>query len=375
MPRYISTSILSFHGSDYIMPRYIHHDSLVPWDWLYHATIYPPQLSSSIGVITLSRSISTPLSNCMGMLIMLIMPWCISTPHKNLGLIIMTLYFHCWQYLVKGDYIVALYFHSWQYLVRGWLYRDIIFSLLTIFGEGVIISYYIFIPDNIWWGGDYIVTLYFHSWQYLVRGWLYRDIIFSLLTIFGKGVIISWHIFILTIFGLGMIISWDYIFIPDNIWRGGDNILTLYFHSWQYLLRGLLYRETVLSLLTIFGEGWLYRDIVFSLLTIFGEGVIISWLHFHSWQYLARVWLYCDIKFSFPDTPQESGNLELDVIIFEYFHYPTRVLLYIYICSPHETWGLEGLYLSMISSLLLTRGVLGWYVNGLYQESVMTKSL
>ena len=141
------------------MPRYIHPHSLVPWEWLYHATIYPPPLSSS-------RSEG-------------VIPWhCVFIPHNIL-----------W----GGDYIVTLYFHSWQYLVRGWLYRDLIFSLLTIFGEGVIISWpYIFTPDNIWWGGDYIVTLYFHSWQYLVRGWLYRDLIFSLLTIFGEGVIILW---------------------------------------------------------------------------------------------------------------------------------------------------------------------------------------
>ena len=129
-------------------------------------------------------------------------------------------------------------------LVTEWLYCDIIFSLLIIFGEGVIISWhhiftpddigdrviilwhYIFIPDNIWWGGDYIVTLCFHSWQYLVRV---------------------------------------------------DYIVTLYFHSWQYLVRGWLYHDTVFSLLIIFGEGWLYRDIIFSLLAIFDEGVIISW--------------------------------------------------------------------------------------------------
>ena len=215
-----------------------------------------------------------------------------------------------------GDYIVTLYFHPWQYLVRGWIYRDIIFSLLTIFGAGVIISWhYIFTPGNIWWGGDYIVTLYFHCWQYLVRGSLYRDIIFSLLAIFGEGVIISWH----------------YIFTPDNIWGRGDYIVTLYFHSWQYLVRGWLYRDTIFSPLTIFGQevilswhpistpdniswwGWIFRDMIFSPLTIFGQGVIISWhyiftpgniwwgddymvtLYFHSWQYLVRGWLYRDI--------------------------------------------------------------------------------
>ena len=72
------------------------------------------------------------------------------------------------------------YFHSWQYLVRGWLYHDIIFSLLAIFGEGVIISWhYIFTPDNIWWGGDYIVTLHYHSWHYPIIWhwrWLYLNI-------------------------------------------------------------------------------------------------------------------------------------------------------------------------------------------------------
>ena len=108
---------------------------------------------------------------------------------------------------------------SWHYIFtaddiwwRGRLYRDIIFSLLTIFGEGVIISWHIFTPDNIWWGGDDIVTQYNF-----------------LLTIFGEGVIISWH----------------YIFTPHNIWRGGYYIVTLYFHSWQYLVRGWLYRHHI----------------------------------------------------------------------------------------------------------------------------------
>ena len=136
----------------------------------------------------------------------------IFTPHNiwRGGDYIVTSYSHLWQYLVRGDYIVTLYFHSWQYLMRVWLYRDIIFSLLTTFGEGVIISWHhIFTPDNI---GEW---------------WLYRDIIFSLLTIFGKGVIISWH----------------YIFTPDDIWWGCDYIVTLYFHSWQYLVRGWLYRD------------------------------------------------------------------------------------------------------------------------------------
>ena len=221
------------------MPRYTHPQSLVPRESLYCGTIYPPH-SLVPGVR---------------------------------GDNVVTLYFHSPQYLVRGwlypdifsfptifgegviilwpyiftrdnilwvdDYIVTLHFHSWQHLVRAWLQHNIIFLVPTIFGEGVIISWrYIFTPDNIWGGGDYIVTLHFHSWQYLVRVWLYHDIL-PPLTIFGEGVIISWH----------------YIFIPENIWWGGDYIMTLYFHSWQYLVRGWLYRHLLFSLLTIFGEG------------------------------------------------------------------------------------------------------------------------
>ena len=215
------------------------------------------------------------------------------------------------------DYIVTLHFHSWQYLVRGWLYCDITFLLLKIFGEGLIILWhYIFTPDNIWWGCvcvcDYIVTLHFHSWQYLVRGWLYCDITFLLLTIFGKGLIILWHyIFtpdniwggdddyivtlhsLLTIFGEGgdyimtllkyiftpyiiwwggwgwVIMSWHYIFTPEN--RGGaDYIITLHFHSWQYLGRGMII-------------SWHY---IFTADNIWWWGDYIMTLNFHSWQYL-----------------------------------------------------------------------------------------
>ena len=193
----------------------------------------------------------------------------------------------------RGDYIVTLYFHPWQYLVRG-----------------VIISWdYIFASGNIWSGDDYIVT-YFHSWQYLVRGWIYRDIIFSLLIIFGEGVIISWH----------------NIFTPGNIWLGDYHIVTLYFHSWQYLVRG-----------------WLYRDI-FSLLKIFGEGVIISWhiftrediwwggdyivtLQYHFWHY-PRIWHW--------------RWLYLNIFTIQiWLCSDTRVLSFISIYSPHETWGVE----------------------------------
>ena len=203
--------------------------------------------------------------------------------------------------------------------MRGWLYRDIIFSLLTIFSEGLIISgHYIFTPGNIWWGDDYIVTLY----------------IFSLLAIFGQGVIILWHniltpcniwsggdiIFsLLTIFREGVIISWHNILTPDNIWSVGDYIVTLYFHSWQYLVRGdyiLAYLHSWQYLV----RGWIYRDIIFSPPIIFGEGLIISWhyiftpgniswggdyivTYFHCWRYLVRGWLYRDITISFLTLP------------------------------------------------------------------------
>ena len=203
-------------------------------------------------------------------------------------------------------------FTHWQYLVRGWLYRDIIFSLLTIFGAGVIISWhYIFTADNNWSGGDYIMTQYSHPWQYLVRGWLYGAIIFSLLTIFREEVIISWH---------------D-ILTPDNIWSGGDYIVTLYFHSWQYLVRG-----------------WLYRDI-FSLLKIFGEGVIISW-HYNI----------------ISDTTLEFGTGGDYIWIFSLSKFDSAVIPGFYYSYPYihpmKLGGLKWLYLSMIPSLLLKLSVL-----------------
>ena len=176
------------------MPRYIHPHSLVPWEWLYHATIYPPPLSSSMGVIISCHDISTPLSSCMGMTMIIIMLWCIYTPHKIWDWLWGHYTFTPDKIWWGGEYIVMSYCHSQHYL-EG----DIIFSPLTIFSEGVNISWhYIFTPGNIWWGGDYIVT-YFHS---------------------------------------------------DNIWSGGDYIVT-YFHSWRYLVRGWLYRDITLSFVTL----------------------------------------------------------------------------------------------------------------------------
>ena len=315
--------------------------------------------------------------------------------------------------------------------MRGWLYLDIIFSPLTIFSQGVIISWhYIFTPDNIWSGGDYIVTLYFRSWQYLVRGWLYRDIIFSLLTIFvqgviyrdtifspltifGLGVIISrHHIFTpdniswggwlyrnmifspLTIFGQGVIISWHYIFAPGNIWPGDDYILTLYFHSWQYLVRGWLYPD-IFSLLTIFSEGvniswhyiftpdniWWGGDYIVTLYFTpgniwWGDDYIVTW-YSHPWQYLVRGWLYRDIfsllkifgeeviiswHYNIISDTLESGTGGDYIWIFSLSKFDSAVIPGFYYSYPYihlmKLGGLKWLYLSMVPSLLLKVSVL-----------------
>ena len=194
---------------------------------------------------------------------------------------------------------------------EGGLYCDIIFSSLTVFSQGVIISWHhIFTPDNIWsggdyivtwyshpdniWsGGDYIVTLYFHSWQYLVRGWLYCDIIFSVLTIFGEGVIISWH-----------------IFTPEDIWWGGDYIVTLQYHFWHYP--------------RIWHWRWWYLNI-----------------------FTIQIWLCSD----------------------------TRVLLFISIYSPHETWEVEVIIFKHNTLFAVETQCFGTYVNGLYQQFVMNKNV
>ena len=50
----------------------------------------------------------------------------------------------------------------------GWLYRYVIFSLLTKFAVGVISWHYIVTPNQ--YGSNHVVTLYFHSAQNLVGG-------------------------------------------------------------------------------------------------------------------------------------------------------------------------------------------------------------
>ena len=211
----------------------------------------------------------------------------------------------------------SLYFHSWKYLVRGWLYHDIIFSLLAIFNEGVNISWHIFTPDNI---GERVIILY---------------IMFSLLTIFGERVIILW-LYIFTPSN----IKWggEYIvtlyFHPWQYWWGGEYIVTLYFHSLQYLVRGWIYHDILFSPLIILVRGWLYHNIMFSLLTIFGEVVII-------------LWHYIII----PDTTLESGTGGDYIWIFSLSKFDSAVIpgfiIHIHIFTPWDL-GLKWLYLSRI---------------------------
>ena len=137
--------------------------------------------------------------------------------------------------------------------MRGWLYRDTIFSLLAIFGMGIIILWhYIFTPDNIWWGGDYIVT-FFHSWRYLVRGWLYHDI-FSLVKIFGEGVIILWHYNIISDTSLESGTGGDYIWIFP-LFKFDSAVIPGFYYSYPYIHR-----------MKLGGLKWLYSSMIPSLL-------------------------------------------------------------------------------------------------------------
>ena len=147
---------------------------------------------------------------------------------------------------------MTLYFHSWQYLVRGWLYRDIIFSLLTIFSEGVNISWhYIFTPGNIWWGGDYIVT-YFHSWRYLVRG-----------------VIISWHYNIISDTTIEFGTGGDYIWI-FSLSKFDSAVIPGFYYSYPYI------HPMKLGWLK-----WLYLSMIPSLPSLTGTSSIIAGVLFN----------------------------------------------------------------------------------------------
>ena len=84
-------------------------------------------------------------------------------------------------------YHATIYIHPHSLVPWEWLYHATIYPSLLSSSMGMNVSWHnIFTPGYVWWGGDYILT-YFHSWQYLMRGWIYPDIIFSILIIFGNG--------------------------------------------------------------------------------------------------------------------------------------------------------------------------------------------
>ena len=239
-----------------------------------------------------------------------------------------TLYFHGCDYIKPryihphphmGLIIRTLYFHSRENLKWGWIYRNLIFSFPTIFGRGDYIVTAYFHPDSIWSGGDYIMTIIFSLLTILVRGWLYRDIILSLLIILVRG----------------------------------DYIVTWYSHPWQYLVRG-----------------WFYRDIIFSLLAIFGQAVIISWHYIFSPDIIS--WHYSIIS----DTTLESGTGGDYIWIFSLSKFvcamiPVSLLISIY--SPHETWGVGVIIFKHDTLFADETWCFGEYVNGLYQQSAMNK--
>ena len=122
--------------------------------------------------------------------------------------------------------------------MRGWLHRDTIFSLLAIFGEGMIILWhYIFTPDNIWWGGDNIGT-YFHSCRYLVRG----------------GGIILWHYNIISDTTLESGTGSDYIWI-FSLSKFDSAVIPGFYNSYPYI-----------HPMKLGGLKWLYLSMMPSLL-------------------------------------------------------------------------------------------------------------
>ena len=141
------------------MPRYIHSHSLVPWEWLCHATIYQSPVSRCMGVLISCHDISIPSVKLRGGDFIMpryihplclvvwewldIMQWHIFTPHTKF----------------RVDYDMALYFHpdkiSWG---------------------GVTSWHYIFTPHNIRWG---VIKSWRHIFTPQEPGtgrWLYLDI-------------------------------------------------------------------------------------------------------------------------------------------------------------------------------------------------------
>ena len=153
----ISTPTLLFHGSDYIMPRYIHPHSLVPFEWLYHATIYPPLLSCSMGVTVSCHDISTP-----------------------------TLLFH------GSDCIMPWYIHPFSLVPREWLYHATIYPTPLCSSIWVIISCHDISTPTLWFHGrDYIMPWYIHPHSLVPWEWLYHAMIYPPLLSCSMEVIIS----------------------------------------------------------------------------------------------------------------------------------------------------------------------------------------
>ena len=175
MPRYIRPHSLVpwkwlYHATIYpppVVPRewlyhatiYRHPHSLVPREWLYHATIYPPPLSSSTGVIISCHDISTP-----------------------------TLYFH------RSDYIMPQYIHSHSLVPQEWLYHARIYLPPLSTSREVIISCHdISTPTLYFHGSDYIMPRYIHPHSIVPREWLYHATIYPPPLASCMEVIISCH--------------------------------------------------------------------------------------------------------------------------------------------------------------------------------------
>ena len=188
-------------------------------------------------------------------------------------------------------------------------------------------------------------------WERLYHASVYQTlIIFSSLTIFGEGVIISWHhIFIPDDIGEVVIISWHYIFTPDNIWWGGDYIVTLYFHSWQHLVRGDY-------IVTLYFHSWKY--------------LVRGWLlsYFHSWRYLMRSDYIVTLHYHSWHYPRIWHWRWLYLTIFTiqiWLCSDTRVLLFISVYSLHDTWEVKVMIFK--HDILFAAETFCGYVNGLYQ--------
>ena len=189
--------------------------------------------------------------------------------------------------VIKSQHNIFTSHKIWRWVIISWIYIYIY------------IYEYIFSPDQIWSGNDYMVTLYFHSKQSVVWWLSYHDIIFSLPT----EIVIPGQNYVYVccvsccVWGNGMCVC---VFGGGG---GGGGIATIDFHSQQNLVWGwwfycdiFYYRQNVVC-------GWWYRDIVFLLQTKFGVGVIISWHHISTHENIGVGWLYRDnIYFQFPQS-------------------------------------------------------------------------